>query len=116
MFENLRNGYPLERIRLEHPVQKILSCGASSPTHVVFPIFDELEHSINIFFVEGEFAEQHGVKSHSATPNVDLSSIICLPGDDLGGSVVWRPSGRMQRPALLHQIGKTEVRKFDIIG
>ena len=63
----------------------------------------------------GETAAEQRVENHAARPDVHLRSRVHASGDHLGCRVVWRSAGRVEKAAVLQEVGETEVGDLDVV-
>jgi hypothetical protein len=63
--------------------------------------------------VEGEGAHQQGIEDDSTTPDIHGSTFIFAFSDNLGGGIVGAAAGRLEKPAILHEVAESEIDDLD---
>lgn len=73
-----------------------------------------LEQCRNVLIVKRQSATQQDVQDDATTPDINLRSSIKLAIDNFRGSIVGTATAGLEKAAVVHYIGQTEIGNLDI--
>ena len=111
---NFLKSYPLHRVRLQHPVYKVLHLVRNVVRDEVAALFDLREELRHLVVVEGKGPADHRVQDDSTRPHVHFSPAVAHARDYLWRCVVGRPTRSFKGYAIAHDVSQPEVNQADI--